>query len=255
VTVADLVERLAPVLAGAAEWDPVGLQLGDPDATAHRVGVCHEVNDRVAEFAVDLDVLVTYHPLLFRPTTTLVAGRSPEGRAHRLVAGGTALVVVHTGWDTAAGGTADALAGALGLEGLAGFAPVDGRPDAPDLGRVGAIEPTTLGHFARGAAERLAAPAVRVAGDRDRPVERVAVLPGSGGDFLTLAADEGADAVVTGDVSHHRAVAALDAGIAVVDVGHAPSERPGMVALVDHLSAFAAVKDLTTIVTNPWEGR
>lgn len=255
MTVAELVERLAPVLAGAAEWDPVGLQLGDPGAPADRIGVCHEVTDRVAEFAADLDVLVAYHPLLFRPTTRLVAGSTPEGRVLRLAAGGTALVVVHTGWDTAPGGTADALAAALGLGDVVGFAPFDERPEAPRLGRVGTTDPSTVGAIADRAALVLAAPSVRVGGDPDRRVDRVAVLPGSGGEFLADAAAAGADVVVTGDVGHHRAVAALDAGIGVLDVGHIPSERPGMTALVDHLSGLGRVTDLTTIVTDPWEGR
>lgn len=253
MTVAELVERLAPVLAGAAEWDPVGLQLGDPAGPADRVGVCHEVNDAVVAASGGLDALVAYHPLLFRPTTSLVAGRSPEGRAHHLVAAGTSLVVVHTGWDTAPGGTADALAAALGLEDTIGFAPIDDRPDAPRLGRVGRTSAPTIGDLADLVAARLDASAVRVAGDRDEPIERVAVLPGSGGDFLADAATAGADVVVTGDVSHHRAVAALDAGLGVIDAGHAPSERPGMAALVDAVASFTDVTDLTAIVTNPWE--
>jgi putative NIF3 family GTP cyclohydrolase 1 type 2 len=160
---------------------------------------------------------------------------------------------VHTGWDTAPGGTADALAAALGLGDVVGFAPIDDRPDAPHLGRVGSTSAATLGDLADLVAARLDASTVRIAGDRDEPIDRVAVLPGSGGDFLVDAATAGADVVVTGDVSHHRAVAAMDAGLGVIDAGHAPSERPGMAALVDAVATITDVTDLTAIVTNPWE--
>ena len=114
----------------AGSWDPVGLQLGDPTASAARTALCHEVTEetvRVLE-AEPVDFLVSYHPLLFEPTTRLVAGSDPPGRALRLLQAGIALAVVHTNFDVAAGGTADALADALGLEDVQGFAPLFG-PD------------------------------------------------------------------------------------------------------------------------------
>jgi hypothetical protein len=103
MTVAELLRLLgrdAP-WAKAAEWDPVGLQLGDPEARVERVGVCHEATPAVVA-AVEresVDLLVSYHPLLFRATTRLVAGATPEGRALRLVRAGAALAVVHTNFD------------------------------------------------------------------------------------------------------------------------------------------------------------
>ena len=74
--------------------------------------------------------------------------------------------------------------------------------------------------------------------------------------LVGLPLDSGADVVVTGDVSHHQARAALAAGIAVVDPGHAPTERPGVRALY---SAVAEMMDLTIDLTNlnpdPWAER
>jgi dinuclear metal center YbgI/SA1388 family protein len=112
----------------AASGDPVGLMLGDPDAPVRRAALCHEVTDRVVD-AVErerVDLLVTYHPLLFRPTRRLIAGSSPEGRALRLARAGAALAVVHTNFDVATGGAADALAEALALEDVEGFGPLEG---------------------------------------------------------------------------------------------------------------------------------
>jgi dinuclear metal center YbgI/SA1388 family protein len=132
LTVGDVVEvigRAAP-WAKAAGWDPVGLQLGDAAGTAGSVAVCHEVTETVvASIEADpVDLLVTYHPLLFKPVNRLVAGRSPVGRAFRLLQAGTALAVAHTNYDAAPGGTADALAAALGLEDTAAFGPLGSTP-------------------------------------------------------------------------------------------------------------------------------
>ena len=112
----------------AEEWDPVGLQFGDPKKTVERVAVCHEVGEDTVEalLASPPDLVVCYHPLLFRPTNRLVAGRSPAGRAYRLIAAGIALAVTHTDFDAAPGGTADSLAEALGLADVAPFGPVTG---------------------------------------------------------------------------------------------------------------------------------
>jgi len=109
----------------AAGWDAVGLQFGDPQAKAVSVAVCHEVTPAVAEelLARRVDLAVTYHPLLFRPIRSLVAGSGASGRAFRLIAGGVALYSVHTAYDVQPGGTADKLAAALQLADVRGFGP------------------------------------------------------------------------------------------------------------------------------------
>jgi hypothetical protein len=94
-------------------------------------------------------------------------------------------------------------------------------------GRIGDVEPTTLGDFARIVAERLPSTAggVRVGGDPRRPVRRVAVCGGAG-DFLldaVLATD--ADVYVTSDLRHHPASEFLEKdGPALVDVAHWAAE-------------------------------
>ena len=114
----------------AAEWDPVGLVLGDPSVQVRRIAVCHEVTEAVvAALESDpVDLLVAYHPLLFQPTQRLIAGPTAEGRALRLARAGIALGIVHTNFDVAPGGTSDALADALQLADVEGFGAVFGAP-------------------------------------------------------------------------------------------------------------------------------
>jgi dinuclear metal center YbgI/SA1388 family protein len=132
--IAGLLARLgerAP-WSGAADWDPVGLQLGDPSAPARNLALCHEVTEAVVG-AVEVEppaLLVSYHPLLFRATRHLLAGPGPDGRALRLIRAGTALAVVHTAFDVAPGGASDALADALELSERRGFAPLFGPQSA-----------------------------------------------------------------------------------------------------------------------------
>lgn len=235
------------------EWDPVGLQLGDPASEVASLAVSHEVTEavvaRLEETPVDL--LVSYHPLLFTPTTRVLAGRSAGARSYRLIRSGVSLLVTHTDFDSSPGGTADALAAFFGLQKVRGFGD-DPESGLPAIGRVGEFE-GTLGTVDAMVVDRFGPTGVRITGDRDLRVERLAVVPGSGSAFIEDAAGA-ADALVTGDVSHHRTVAAVDLGLAVVDPGHTTTERPGMKALISLVGEVAGVPvvDLTDIDPRTW---
>lgn len=254
-TVADiahlLAERTHP--GQTPEWDPVGLQLGDPAARVGRVAVCHEVNEEVVT-AVEgdpVDLLVTYHPLIFTPTTRVLAGRSAGARSYRLLRANVNLLVTHTDFDAAPGGTADALAAMFDLTDVRPFG-ADPETGLADIGRVGRFQ-GTLGTIDAIVTDRFGPIGVRVSGDRDAEAGDVAVVPGSGAGFIEAAA-EVARVLVTGDISHHRAVAARDLGLSIVDPGHTATERPGMGALVEMVRSVSDVEvvDLTGIDPQTW---
>ena len=246
-----LAERTRPETA--ASWDPVGLQLGDPGAEVISAAVCHEVTEAVVNALEKkpVDLVVTYHPLLFTPTNRLVAGRSAESRAFRMIGLGAAVLVAHTDFDAAPGGAADALAHELDLR----FPkPFGGDPDQglPDIGRVGALKATLAVLDAR-VSDAFGNAGLRLTGNGSRYLDKVTVIPGSGGDFIEAAA-EVSDALVTGDVSHHRAVLAADLGLAIVDPGHIATERPGVRALVKMVAQVlgSKVTDLTRLDPQTW---
>jgi dinuclear metal center YbgI/SA1388 family protein len=249
--VAALAERTRPERAAA--WDPVGLQIGDADASVQTVAVCHEVTEEVVAQIEEspVDLLISYHPLLFQPTNRIRAGRSAEARSYRLIRAGVSLLVTHTDFDAAEGGTADALAGLLGLRDVTALG-ADPIEDVPAIGRVGVFE-ATLAVLDAEVSDAFGHTGLRITGDRHRHLDRVAVVPGSGAGFIEVAA-EVADALVTGDVSHHRCVLATDLGLAIVDPGHIATERPGMTALVELVgqTVDTEVRDLTSINPKTW---
>jgi dinuclear metal center YbgI/SA1388 family protein len=254
-TVEQVADALAAVTHPAATpgWDPAGLQLGDPVAPVHTVGVCHEVTDEVVSRVEHrpVDLLVTYHPLLFTPGTSMLAGASAGGRAYRLVTAGIALLVTHTDFDAAPGGTADALAGLFALHDVRPFG-ADPDSGLPAIGRYGRFE-GTLAAIDAIVSDAFGAAGLRITGDREDVVDSVAVVPGSGSALIEEAADV-ATVLVTGDVSHHRAVAARDLGLSIVDPGHVATERPGMTALVALVRRVTGVDvvDMTDIDPRTW---
>lgn len=102
----------------AEEWDNCGLQAGDRSWAAERVLVALDPTAEVVAEAADkgCGLLVTHHPLLFRPVSRVDAG-DPFGRAvATALSGNVTLVACHTNADVASPGVSDALAEALGLE-------------------------------------------------------------------------------------------------------------------------------------------
>ena len=106
------------------------------------------------------------------------------------------------------------------------------------VGRVGALpEATPLLTLAGMTKAALRAGPVQVVGDPERPVRRVAVACGAGGEFLADAVRAGADALLTGEVRFHDHLAAQAQGLALVLPGHYATERCGVEDLADRLKA------------------
>src|SRR5439155_18050726 len=78
--IVDYLEQFAPSHL-AAEWDNVGLLLGDRSGPAKRIMTCLTVTPEVAQEAVfsDVQLIVTHHPILFHPIQRLTTD-TPEGR-------------------------------------------------------------------------------------------------------------------------------------------------------------------------------
>ena len=118
--------------AWAADWDRVGLVVGDPGAPVGRVlFVVDCVAETVAEaIANGADMIVAHHPLLLRGVSS-VAATTYKGRiVHDLIKNDIALFVAHTNADHANPGVSDSLARRLGLGDLRPL-----RPAASDVGR------------------------------------------------------------------------------------------------------------------------
>lgn len=88
------------------------------------------------------------------------------------------------------------------------------------LGRIGKVEETTLLDFANHVKKVLEVEKVRVVGDLDAKVKKVAVLGGDGNKYYSQALIKGADVYVTGDMYYHVAHDAQAVGLNIIDPGH-----------------------------------
>lgn len=137
----------------------------------------------------------------------------------------------------------------------------DPRTAATGTGRIGTVPEMSLRDFAAQVAAALPATAhgVRVAGDPDRVVRRVAVCGGAGDFLLDELSSADVDAYVTSDLRHHRAGEFREhAGPALVDVAHWAAEWTWLPVVERKLRA--AMGDtvgtrVSALSTDPWQFR
>ena len=94
------------------------------------------------------------------------------------------------------------------------------------LGRIGVLaEPMRLNRIIEAVKRRTGAKAVGLVGDQKRLVRKAAVCAGTCGEILNLVIATGADLYLTGELKHHQALAAQEAGLTCICLSHTVSER------------------------------
>lgn len=274
--VCQILADIAP-LALAESWDNVGLLVGDRQRSIRTVMVCLTVTPQVVEEAIAkrVDLIVTHHPLPFRPLTKITSDTTVGKMLLAMIAHGIAVYSAHTAYDSARGGINQLWAEGLGLSGIAPLILADPARLPPNGGQNPAgintpvacqapAEPIGAGRYGRlpepldpeSLARKVAAicrcrswklvggnlaggsppGSANQPGVANVPISKVAIACGSGGSFLSAAKGRGCQALVTGEASFHDCLEAEASGLALILVGHYASERFGMERLAGRLA-------------------
>lgn len=134
--------------------------------------------------------------------------------------------------------------------------PLANRQAGAGLGAVGDLPGAgvRLADFVERVKAALGVSQVRFVGDPERPVRRVAVCGGSGGDLVALARRRRAEVLVTGDVKYHQALEAQALDLAVIDAGHGATERVSLPYLAAHLQKSLPGLEVavSSVEVEPW---
>jgi dinuclear metal center YbgI/SA1388 family protein len=237
-------DKLWPI--GLAEsWDEVGLVSGSLNQSVSKVLLTVDVTHEVIQHAKDskVDLILAHHPLLLRGVTALPQNSSKGSAIAQLIGADIALYSAHTNADSVGTGTSAVLANAIGLKDSVILAP--SATQGFGIGIIGSLEQgISLGDLASKLSGVLpqTATGVRVAGDFDRVVNRVALCAGAGDSYLELALDSGADVYITSDLRHHRAQEVLEeakargAEFSLIDISHWAAEYLWLEQAVEELA-------------------
>jgi dinuclear metal center YbgI/SA1388 family protein len=336
----DFLQQTYPP-ALASEWDNTGLLVGDARKLVERVMTCLTVTPESAAEAIAAraNLIVSHHPVLFRPVKRLTADVTEGRMLLDLVKNDVAVYSPHTSFDNARGGVNELLAaqvdlvdvtplrpkiemfskivvfvpeanlnevanalfhagaGTIGAYNECSFRvagtgtffgsdvtnpaigqkgrreevaewrlevicsnelvhravaamrrahcyeepaydvyPVRAQPASLGEGRIGRLpKPMGLADLGARLRDRLGAGWLHLVGDPVRQVESVAVVCGSGGEFVSDAIVARADAMVTGEVRFHDCLAAKAQGLGLIMAGHYATERLGVEVLAGRL--------------------
>jgi dinuclear metal center YbgI/SA1388 family protein len=232
--IAAYLEEVAPAVL-AESWDNVGLLVGDARRGVRRIMTCLTITPASAAEAVAAaaELIVTHHPLPFRPVRRLTTENAAGRLLLELSAARIAVYSPHTAWDSAPQGINQRLAEGLGL---AEIAPLVLGPEGQGRGRRGQLSrPLTLGRLAARLGKFLKLPRMHRVGRDGRLVRSVAVACGAADELVEAAVTADCDAMVLGEARFHTCLEAEAAGMGLLLCGHFASERFAMKCLAGML--------------------
>ena len=236
------METWAPTFH-AESFDNVGLLIGDVAKPVKKILVALDATDDVIKEAIlgQYNCIVTHHPLIRDPLKSITAADSTGRKIISLIQHDICLYTAHTNLDKAPGGVGDFLAEKIFGEISAPALVKESFGDYIGFGRVVVLkEETTLGDLVARVKTSLGIEHVRYSGGLSAKISKVGLCGGSGMSFWQAAKDENCDAYITGDVRHHDALNALDAGLSLIDVTHYTGENVIVNAIVSRLRSKTA---------------
>lgn len=205
------IEKFAPPEL-AESWDCSGWGVETKKSEIKRVMLALTVTNDIIKQALEqnCDMIISHHPLFYVPTDW----KNMD------------IYSAHTNLDRTNGGTTDTLVKSLGLE----------VSEKSDFLRYVDIN-IDINEFSKKLSK--ISPNFRLVNNQNKKsLKRIAFCAGSGTDFIQEAYENGADALVTGDVKFHTA---LESPIILFDIGHFESE----ILVLDVFKSL--LKDIETI--------
>ena len=233
-TVGDIlsfIETLAPREL-KMDWDNVGLNCGSRSTPVTKIMVALDPFEHVCQEAAQwgADLLVTHHPLIFRPIPMVTDDAAITRGLMELVRHNISHICAHTNLDCAPGGVNDTLAATLGLENTEPLGAYGG------MMRCGQVPEQSLAPFLAFVKEKLHCDGLRYC-DGGKPVHKVAVGGGACSDGLYDAVLAGCDTFITADVKYNNFWDAKEQGLSLIDAGHFATENPVVAVLAEKIAA------------------
>lgn len=235
-----ILNELAPE-AGACSWDNPGLLAGRSDKEVKCIYIALDATDQVVDQAAaqGADLLLTHHPLIFKALKQINDQNFITRRLLKLIQADISCYAMHTNFDAAPGCMADLAAKRLNLTDCSPLEYMGEMKEQPyGIGKVGMLpQPVSLFELANQVKEAFGLPFLLVYGQelKDRPIQRAALCPGSGGSMIEEALKAEAQVMITGDIGHHTAIDAVARNLAVIDAGHYGLEHIFIDFMADYL--------------------
>lgn len=190
-------------------WDNSGLQVGDFENEVEKIYVSMDIDFELLETVENGSLIITHHPLIFKPLKTLNFGTYPSNLIKTMIKKDLSLIAMHTNFDKTHLNSfvAKEILGfksAICEEFICYFDIDMSFDDFVDIVK-----------------RSFDLECVKVLKTKER-IKRVALTTGAGGSLIKKI---DADLFLTGDIKYHDAMEAKSVGLSLIDIEHFASER------------------------------
>ena len=233
------MELLAPTYL-KEDFDNVGLMVGDKNKEVKKVLLALDCTLKVIEEAKkeNVELIITHHPLIFKRPSSITTDTLQGKKIIELIKNDISLYSSHTNLDSVENGLNDTIVSILGFDNSK-ILEKNKRDDKAGLGRIVSLkESIQLEDLISKIKKSLNINNLRVVKGKDK-VNKIAIINGSGQDFIGKAVALGADCIITGDTTYHFASDYKEMEISILDVGHFASEQITFFNVMETTAPFA----------------
>ncbi|HHW89711.1 MAG TPA: Nif3-like dinuclear metal center hexameric protein [Clostridiales bacterium] len=221
------------------EGDNIGFLVGRINSEITKCVLCLDVTLEVIQESIELgaQLIISHHPLIYKPISSITDQTLQGKKILDVIKHNINIFSAHTNLDASEQGINDYIAGLLDLQNVQRF---DTQDSAWQGGRIGEMkEPITLINLANKLITILQDNSIRLAGKRDKQVQKIAFISGGAGktEYLRAAIDMGADCYISADFAHHTALEAYEKDFGLILCSHYCMERVILKRLRQFLSA------------------
>ncbi len=212
-----LEQRFPYELASTFDKGKIGLVIGSEDMNVSGVMCSLDVTTEVVNDAIkqNCNLIITHHPFLFVPISKINPNDDKGKVIYQLIQNNIALISMHTNMDLGYNGVADTLANLYDLKNS-------------NLGqdncfvRYGDIDEISFKDLVVKTKDIFSLNGVRYVGELNRPIKRVAIVGGSGGqeEEMMIAINNNCDCYITGELKHHLGIFAKHYNLCLIEVNH-----------------------------------
>lgn len=206
-------------LAENFDQGKIGLTIGNRNNEVTGILCSLDLTTQVIDEAVKkgCNLIITHHPVLFSPITKVLFDDDKGEIIYKMARNDISLIDMHTNMDLGFNGVADRLCDAYGLKNSN-----YGINEKDEFVRMGDIDEMTLEELCQKTKQIFGLNGVRVVGNKDTKIRKIAILGGSGGqeNEILKAKQAGCDCYITGEIKHHIGIFANFYNICLIEVNH-----------------------------------
>lgn len=229
-----IMEDYAPVQLKES-YDSVGLMVGDSACEVTKILIALDCTLKVIEEAIicGCNLIITHHPLLFRKPDSITTNTLQGKKIIKLIKNNINLYSSHTNLDSTPNGINEIIMRILDFN-KNQILETSALNKEAGIGRIATLDETiTLEKLINRVKLKLDIQTIRYCGDEGKTINKVAVINGSGQDYIAMAIKKGAECIITGDTTYHYISDYNEEEIAIIDAGHFDTEWPAMKVVAD----------------------